>query len=387
MAGRGKSCQQRGFNQSCPDWKNFRFRPKRMDSTEEKNSAVVSTVYGAYYSILPLPEMKPELQARLRGKLRLNRLRTDKSQLKMRHLICAGDRIRYASDENNPDEYIVESVLPRRNAIFRSTRQELHCMGANLDYAVLISSLARPEPNFRLVDRFLSACHNGAVKPILVFTKSDLLTEENESYAPIHSMISLYRELGFTVFLMNLLDDNTSDEFIKFRSILQNSVTLLCGKSGTGKSTLINKIAGKIITKTADISLSTSKGKHTTTNSRLVALENQSAVIDSPGIKEWGLQHLDRRDIIESFPELRPHALECPFKGCLHESGDGRCKVQNFLTLSQQSQIKTENGESSSSTAMNPERIESLNLMLESLVSPDRIRTGDYIKATGRLKV
>jgi len=177
-------------------------------------------------------------------------------------------------------------------------------------------------------------------------------------------------------------------EFVGLKNIVSEGTTLIAGRSGTGKSTLLNRLMGRTIQKTASVSNATYKGRHTTTNSKLIADINKKAMfIDTPGLKEWGVVHLDRTQIIESFPELLPHVMDCPFKGCQHMPDDLQCQVQNFIRESSKKQtIEEKESTENSEEYLHPERLSSLQAMLDSLLYTERIRTGDYIKPTGRLR-
>ncbi len=369
-----------------------------MKKPDGSKIGIVSIIYGAYYNILPLPDLTPELRGRLRGKLRLEKSKADNTRL--RHLIMVGDRVRYSPGGRGDDEVIIEGLEERRNALFRTSTHEQHALGSNVDQAVLVTSLADPEPNFRFVDRFLAGCYAGGVEPILLFTKTDLLKADDPESEYKLALVDEYRELRYRAFTANLLAEPAEKSLLELRELLASGTTLLAGRSGTGKSTLLNQLMGDDVQKTGAVSSTTGKGRHTTTNSTLVT-RDRAMFIDTPGVKEWGILHLNRVDVIESFRELQGAAENCPFANCEHRPEDGHCEVQKLLKLFRELYLEEEAAEDDTDDSenhggdsedalpdliMSPERLESLYALLESLRQPDRIRTGDYIKSTGRMR-
>ena len=352
---------------------------------EENRTGIVSTNYGTYYNIRPLPALEPEQRGRLRGKLRLAKSRSDNP--KQRHLIMIGDRVTFRGASGD-SEVVIDQVLPRDNAIHRASAHEHQALGANLDRALLVTTLPRPEPNFRFVDRFLASCHAGKVEPLLLFTKPDLLDPDNEPDLKL-PLVALYRKLGFRTFVANLTATEPQDELSSLEHTMATGTTLLAGRSGTGKSTLINRLVGRDVQRVASVSNSTKKGRHTTTNSTLIVHNDRKALfIDTPGIKEWGVNHLNRRQIMESFPELTPHAKDCPFANCDHQPGDLECAVQAFIrrNIERYNSLDPDDEAGFQACDFHLERLSSLDAMIESLDRFDRIRTGDYIKPTGRMR-
>jgi len=327
--------------------------------------AVVSSVFGAYYDMLVLPDCLETRRGRLRGRLRLAGRKNEESwdHIPERHLILVGDRV-HCVQEN--DESLIESRRERKNVLFRSSRFEQQGLGANIDRAVVVMSFAYPDVSQGFIDRFLASCHAGGVEPVILFTKSDLTDDELRE-----GCLELYRGLGYSAFAVNLLDPKGED-WESICSLLSNGISLFSGRSGTGKSTLLNRLLGNENMATGAVSESTKKGRHTTTNSTMVRDPKTGALyIDTPGVKEWGVMNLDRKDIFESFPEIRAAATLCKFRDCLHETGAEGCAVAEKLEKP---------GE------FHPGRILSLKSMLDSLETGERIRKGDYIKATGRMR-
>jgi len=272
-------------------------------------SALVQKVFGSVYTVLD-PDSSRIWTLKLAGRLRLTK---NRHYSKYRHLLSVGDRIVHDGKQ-------ITGIEERKNELARARVGEIQVLGANLDQAMLVSSLTHPDVNFRFVDRFLVAAAAGRVEPFLLFTKIDLGLP-----ATTMDLVAMYQELGYKTLFINLLDPGEALNALK--EILADRTTLLTGRSGTGKSTLLNCLGGAF--RTASVSVHR-KGRHTTTNSELLFLGGATMVIDTPGIKDWGLLHLDRREILEGFPELAMAARDCP-PDCEHREGDPRCEVDRKI--------------------------------------------------------
>lgn len=337
----------------------------------EKIRARVSTIYGAYYGVRPEQTPEVELLAQLRGRLRKKETRS--SEARLRNPAIIGDWVICSRDERDDTRAHIENIEPRGNMLCRAAGHTGHGLGANLDRAVVVAGLALPETPTRFVDRFLVSCRAGGVAPIIVWSKVDL-TGASETVTEI---VELYRGLGYQVFALDLLTGQPEGPFAALLELLSSGTSLLAGNSGTGKSTLLNKILGSNLQRTAEVSHASLKGRHTTTNPRmLLPAQGDARYIDTPGVKEWGVLHLTRREIFEGFPEFAAVSGDCRFPNCSHEPGDSTCAVQ----------AKIQEASQASTGGPHPDRIASLHAMLESLDHPDRIRYGDYVKPTGRMR-
>jgi ribosome biogenesis GTPase len=300
----------------------------------------VSKIFGAYYEIYSFEE---GIQlATLRGKLRL-------SAKKERHPFVVGDLV-YATKSDA--KWVIDSQIERKSILYRkSSAKDAHALCSNADYAVLIASLKEPETKSGFIDRFLAAVSISGMTPILVFNKTDLVSEST-----IDAMTSYYKFLGYKVFLVSMMD---SESIHDLKNFLKGKVSFLSGNSGVGKSTIVNLLTDSKVQSTQIVSESTQKGKHTTTNSSAIFLEDGTIFIDSPGIKEWGILHLDREDLLMSFPEFRMARESCESEFCCDLKEEG-CKIQEIFT-----QIPEE-------------RSKSMESMLESLESPFRTTRRDH---------
>lgn len=339
-----------------------------------ERTGIVSKIYGAYYNIRPEPELHPELPGKLRGRLRLAHREEGPAQggaagpasgrpLRQRHLLMIGDRVLYTHPR--PGEPVrVQSLLPRRNALYRAVHSRLQAFGANLDRAVLMMSLAQPEPNFRFLDRLLVSCHAADIRPLLVFSKIDLVAQGAEVLA----LVDLYESLGYPVFPLNLTagELETDPAYRAFRAELSAGSTVIVGRSGTGKSTLLNRLLGGGYQKTDSIS-SVGKGRHTTTNSTLFLYNNDRAfLIDTPGVKEWGVAHVDRQAALAAFPELADCFGACEFSNCDHRPDAGGCAVQQRLNAARAA-AEAEPDRAAEPAPLHRERYYSLLAILDSI--------------------
>ena len=215
-----------------------------------------------------------------------------------------GDEVIF--DENN--KYILD-VLPRNNELTRPTV-------ANVDIAVIITSLKKPDFSSNLLDKFLVICEYNKIKPVIVFTKADLL-DENE-FEDIKFVINYYKKIGYEVYM--------NDDISKVKKIFKGNVCVFTGQSGAGKSTLLNKINPNLNLKTGEISLALNRGKHTTRHIELHELCG-GLVADTPGFSALEFTGMSKEDIRDNFVEFNLYRDECQFRDCFHIQ-EKKCKVK-----------------------------------------------------------
>ncbi len=317
-------------------------------SSTVKENFIVSKIYGAYYEIY-----SPRLgfkRATLKGKLRLTK--SDD-----RHPFVVGDRILAENELSEKADWVIISKEERTSFLTRqSSNSDKHILCANVDFVAIIVSLAGPETKDGFIDRSITACFHSNVTPIIIFNKKDLVTEEK-----LKERMGKYESLGYKVYPITC----TNLESIKdLLSDLQGKTTYLVGNSGVGKSSLINLITSNSEQKTNEISHSTQKGKHTTTNSSVIVINPTTILIDSPGIKEWGLLHLTKGQILSTFPELVKYQKKCKVGDCCNAGND--CLMLEKIDK------------------LDEERSKSLESMLEGLEIPYRIRVGNL--KSGKLR-
>ncbi|PJZ33853.1 ribosome small subunit-dependent GTPase A [Leptospira hartskeerlii] len=309
-----------------------------------KEFFTIARVFGAFYDLYS-PE-RGRVRAVLRGRLR-------NIAAKERHPFVVGDRV---CAMESGGEWAIEERLSRKNELLRKSKEgDAQVLCANVDQIAVLASLKDPETKDGFLDRCLAAAYLSQVPPLIIFTKSDLVDRETAI-----KRSSVYKDLGYEVIIVSCQTGQGLEElYSKFSS----KTTYLVGNSGVGKSSLVNVLSDRELQKTSQVSLSTKKGKHTTTNSNFLVLDDNIVLIDSPGIKEWGILHLSKGEILESYPELRKYKEECDISDCC-DAGPG-CKM--LFSMGEATDISTE-------------RRKSLESMLASLENPFRITRRDHLK-------
>lgn len=198
---------------------------------------------------------------------------------------------------------VIEKLLPRKNCLQRRAPGRegklVHTIVANIDYLVITVSIKEPEFSAGLIDRFLIAAIEASISPILVINKMDLAG--GQSTPTQDSPWAIYENLGVKCFPVSSLQNIGLNEL---QQCLKGKTSAFCGHSGTGKTSLLNVLFGDSAGKTGSVNQSTGKGKHTTTTSKLMVLQDGTRFIDTPGIKEFGLMHINPKNLMEYFPEL-----------------------------------------------------------------------------------
>ena len=216
----------------------------------------------------------------------------------------------------------VDKLFERKNKIVRKSvnlSKQTHIIAANIDQAVLMVTLKSPITSTGFIDRFLVSANAFGVSVILLFNKVDIYNTKELSY--LEELVNIYKEIGYRCITISALNDNLND----VKSILKGKNNLVSGHSGVGKSTIINKIIGTSIP-TNEVSLSHDQGQHTTTFSNLYRLDFGGTIIDTPGIKGFGLVDIDINEIRSFFPELVKLQSGCKFNNCKHIN-EPQCNV------------------------------------------------------------
>ena len=227
-----------------------------------------------------------------------------------------GDRVQWRPSQ---DEGTIESIEPRRNLLYRQDELRTKSFAANLDQ-VLVLVAAEPDFSQDQLARALIASHAQGITPLLVVNKSDL----GPAFALAWQRMEPYRQMGETTLALSLKSGAGLDELL---AQLQGKTTLILGPSGAGKSTLVNRLVPSAQAATGEISKALHSGRHTTTSTHWYWLgaERGAALIDSPGFQEFGLHHLDARDLARFMPDMHAQLGDCKFYNCthLHEPGCG----------------------------------------------------------------
>lgn len=267
---------------------------------------------GSWYEVLF--EGK-RLQARTRGKLRLKGTKTTNP-------IAVGDWVEMEEEGENG---VITEILPRENYIIRKSvhkREEAHMLAANIDQAMLIATFKFPRTSLGFIDRFLVTAESFRIPQIIVFNKQDLLNDKQRQKQ--EELVKLYTGIGVKCLLSSAISDHGLDDF---RDALNGKTTLVAGHSGVGKSTLVNTLSPELSLRTGEVSNYAEKGIHTTTFAEMIILDEDTFIIDTPGIKELGLADIPPEELSDYFPEMRALQGECKFHNCIHVH-EPHCAVQ-----------------------------------------------------------
>jgi len=266
---------------------------------------------GSWYQVLG--EDKKEYSCRIKGKFRTKGIKTTNP-------IAVGDWVKFEVEQDQ-DSAVIYELEPRRNYIIRKSvnlSKQTQIIGANLDQAVLVVTLASPPTSLGFIDRFLVTAEAYDIPAILVFNKLDLFSDEGLEI--LQEYKNIYQRIGYPCYEVSA-KENINIDILK--DLLRDKVTLVSGHSGVGKSTLINSLVPDVILKTGDISDWSDKGKHTTTFAEMIDLPFGGQLIDTPGIRELGIVDIEKQELSHFFPEMRLLLNKCRFNNCRHINEPG----------------------------------------------------------------
>jgi ribosome biogenesis GTPase len=242
--------------------------------------------------------------------------------------VAVGDWVDFEIESEASGTALINEILPRHNYINRQSprhKHQHHIVAANLDQSVLVATLREPRTSQGFIDRFLVASEMYHVKPVVVFNKSDLYrSKELQLYEGLRDM---YSKLGYVVLLMSAEKKEGLDELMQ---VLQGKTTLLSGHSGVGKSSLLNELFPGMNRKTQDVSGWSGKGQHTTTFAEMFDLPGGGRIIDTPGMREFGIVDISKQELSHYFPEMKNRIQLCQFNNCLHSNEPG-CAIKDAV--------------------------------------------------------
>jgi ribosome biogenesis GTPase len=289
-------------------------------------SARVIKSTGSWYHVID--ENNKVTECRLRGKFRVKGIKTTNP-------IAVGDIVDFDKETG-----IISNIHPRKNHIIRKATKlskQSHIIAANLDQAIVIASLVKPRTSTGFIDRFLATAEAYHIPAVIVFNKIDLLDKDLEDH--LDELISIYEKAGYKCLTTSVTETINLE---LFSELLHNKISLLSGHSGVGKSALINTIDSDLQLRTGDISDYHAKGTHTTTFAEMFKLKTGGFIIDSPGIKEFGLIEFEKTELAYCFPDFREFISECKYNNCLHINEPG-CSVIEAVKNDNLSLLRYEN--------------------------------------------
>jgi ribosome biogenesis GTPase len=247
--------------------------------------------------------------------------------------IAVGDVVDFELENENEQTVTITKIHDRRNHINRQSpriKSQQHIVAANIDQSLLIATLKEPRTSQGFIDRFLVACEMYHVPAIILFNKIDLYKDKD--HQKFKQLKEVYEKVGYKVIGISLKRDKNVESI---KDLLKDKITLISGHSGVGKSTFINTIIPHVQIKTQDVSGWSGKGQHTTTFAEMYELPPDShrdggKIIDTPGMKEFGLVDIERQELSGYFPEMRERLNECQFNNCLHINEPG-CAVKQAV--------------------------------------------------------
>ena len=233
--------------------------------------------------------------------------------IKTTNPVAVGDLVEV---ERQAGEGVIYDILDRKNYIIRKSTnlsKQAHIIAANVDQAILVVTLKHPEVSTVFIDRFLASVEAYNIPAVLIFNKIDLYDEEDRWL--LRALMDVYRNVGYTCLAVSA---ETGEGVEEVKQLLQNKVSVFSGQSGVGKSSLINRIEPDLTLKTAKISEIHDTGKHTTTFAEMFGLSFGGYIVDTPGIRAFGLIHIGKNEISHYFPEIFKYAKDCRYYNCTH---------------------------------------------------------------------
>lgn len=284
---------------------------------------MIGTVYkstGSWYSVKT--DNGKFYDCRIKGKFRIE-------GIKSTNPIAVGDRVQFEVETKNDSETgIIKRIEERKNYIVRKSvnlSKQTHIIAANIDQVFLLVTLENPPTFTSFIDRFLVTAEAYGVKTVLLFNKLDTYNETLLLEAKY--LASIYRTIGYECIGISA---KTGENIDKVKSLMRGKVNMFSGHSGVGKSTLVNTIEPGLDLKTKEVSTQHNQGQHTTTFAEMFDLSFDAKIIDTPGIKGFGVVDMEKEEVGDYFPEFFALKQHCKFNNCLHLK-EPKCAVKVAL--------------------------------------------------------
>ena len=287
---------------------------------------------GSWYSVKTKQGI--EYQCRIKGKLRLD-------NLKSTNPLAVGDIVEFDLENNDKSNSgIIDQVCERKNYILRKSvnlSRQTHILAANIDVLFLVITLNNPVTTTNFIDRFLISSNAYSIDTILLFNKIDSYSKNQ--VLEIEKLINVYTKIGYKCIKISATENLNINKIVP---LIKNKTIMFGGHSGTGKTSIINCIEPKLDLKTANISTQHLQGKHTTTYAELFDIDHDARVIDTPGIKGFGIVNFDKNEIGDFFPEFLTNKNNCKFNNCLHIN-EPDCYIKKMVDLNKIALSRYEN--------------------------------------------
>ncbi|OLY93760.1 ribosome biogenesis GTPase [Cnuella takakiae] len=242
--------------------------------------------------------------------------------------LAVGDRVDFEVENEGEQSVMINGIHDRKNYINRQSprhKHQHHIVAANLDQSLMIATLKDPRTSQGFIDRFLVACEMYHVPAVIVFNKLDVYRDKELD--KLAELQAIYEEIGYKVVAMSLRLGTGVEEV---KALLHNKTTLISGHSGVGKSSFINAIMPNSTIRTRDVSEWSGKGQHTTTFAEMYDLPEGGRIIDTPGMREFGLVEVQKAELSGYFPEMRQRLNDCQFNNCQHLNEPG-CAIKQAV--------------------------------------------------------
>ncbi|RAJ14530.1 ribosome small subunit-dependent GTPase A [Olleya aquimaris] len=275
---------------------------------------------GSWYTVKT--ELGQTYECRIKGKFRLK-------DIKSTNPIAVGDFVEFELDTKSDQETgVINKIHDRQNYIVRKSvnlSKQTHIIASNIDQVFLLVTIDNPPTFTSFIDRFLVTAEAYDIKAILLFNKID--TYDNDTLDEVRYLAHVYRQIGYECIGISAITGKNID---KVKSLMEGKVSMFTGHSGVGKSTLVNAIEPSLDLKTKEISMQHMQGQHTTTFAEMFDLSFDAKIIDTPGIKGFGVVDMEKEEISDYFPEFFKLKQDCKFNNCLHIE-EPKCAVKEAL--------------------------------------------------------
>ena len=267
-----------------------------------RGTVVKST--GSWYSVRL--ESGEQVECRIKGKFRMKGIKTTNP-------VAVGDVVEI---EAGAEGGVISQIMDRKNYIIRKSTnlsKEAHIIAANVDQAMLVVTVNHPVTSTVFIDRFLASVEAYRIPAVLVFNKIDLYGEDD--LLMLGALTQVYMQAGYECLHVSSLTGEGIEDVV---AAMKDKITVFSGLSGVGKSSLVNRVEPGLDLKVAEISESHDTGKHTTTFAEMVPLSFGGYIVDTPGIRAFGLIHMEKNEISHYFPEIFKRATDCKYYNCTH---------------------------------------------------------------------